>query len=64
MFKFSVLNIKLYLNFVEFLPFGSEVELNSVHIAGQGGGPDQQDDEDGVGEQGGEVHQLEHKSLY
>ena len=40
------------------LPLGREVEGDPVHVAGQGGGPHQQDHQDQVGEQGRHVDRL------
>ena len=39
-------------------PLGREVEGDAVHVAREGGGADQENDEDGVGEKSGEVDQL------
>ena len=38
--------------------FGEEVEVDAVVGAGQGDGPDEQDDEDQVGEGGRHIHHL------
>ena len=40
------------------VPLRREVELYAVHVAGERGGPDQEDHQDAVGEQGREVNQL------
>ena len=40
------------------MPLGREIELYPVHVAGQSGGADQEDDENAVREQGREVNQL------
>ena len=40
------------------LPLRGEVEGDPVHVAGQGGGPHQQDQQDEVGEQRRHVHRL------
>ena len=47
-----------HINVCELVPLRREVEHDAVHVSGQRGGPDQQDHQDQVGEQGGEVDQL------
>lgn len=43
----------------QFVPLGCEVEVDAVHVAGQGGCPHQQHNQDQVRECCGEVHSLE-----
>ena len=52
-----------HIDLQQLLPLGGEVEGDPVHVAGEGGGPYQQDHQDAVGEQCGEVHQLNKISL-
>ena len=48
-----------YSGILELLPLNlQEVEANAFHVSGQGEAPDEQDDEDDVGEDGGEVDDL------
>ena len=47
-----------HIDLQQFLPLGGEVEGDPVHVAGKGGCTHQEDDEDAVGEEGGEVDQL------
>ena len=42
----------------QLLPLWSEVESDSVHVSGKGGCTNQKNDEDAVGEEGGEVDKL------
>ena len=50
--------VRPHVDLEQFLPLWSEVESDSVHVSGQGGCTDQKNDEDAVGEEGGEVDQL------
>ena len=47
-----------YVDLLQLLPLGGQVEVEAVHVAGEGGRPHQQDDQDHVGKEGREVHQL------
>ena len=40
------------------VPLRRQVERDAVHVAGERGGPDQEDHQDAVREQGREVNQL------
>ena len=50
--------VRPHVDLQQLLPLWGEVERDPVHVAGKGGGTDQEDDEDAVGEEGGEVDQL------
>ena len=50
--------VRPHVDLEQFLPLWSEVESDSVHVSGQGGCTDQENDEDAVREEGGEVDQL------
>ena len=50
--------VRPHVDLQQLLPLWGEVERDPVHVAGKGGCTDQEDDEDAVGEEGGEVDQL------
>ena len=50
--------ISPHIDLEQFLPLWSEVESDPIHVSGKGGCTDEKNDEDAIGEEGGEVDQL------
>ena len=54
----SIWFVWTHVDLKKLLPLRSQVERNAIHVAGQGGSPDQQDDENAIREKSGEVDEL------
>ena len=54
----SIWFVWTHVDLKQLLPLRGEVEWDSIHVAGQGGGTHEEDDEDAIWEKSGEVDEL------